>query len=91
MSELGFLVIGLILVIVITFVLTAKAHRNLMSDDMNRISAMEVFGWTVAQTNGRWAVLRVSGDEIKVLGTTEATLRQAIDAAVEIEQNQSGA
>lgn len=91
MSELGFLVIGLILGIVITFVLTAKAHRNLMSDDMNRISAMEVFGWTVAQTNGRWAVLRVSGDEIKVLGTTEATLRQAIDAAVEIEQNQSGA
>lgn len=91
MSELGFLVIGLILGIVIAFVLTAKAHRNLMSDDMNRISAMEVFGWTVAQTNGRWAVLRVAGDEMKVLGTTEATLRQAIDAAVEIEQNQSGA
>lgn len=91
MSEFGFLVIGLILGIVIAFVLTAKAHRNLISDDMNRISAMEVFGWTVAQTNGRWAVLHVSGDEMKVLGTTESTLRQAIDAAVEIEQNQSGA
>jgi hypothetical protein len=62
-----------------------------MSDDMNRISAMEVFGWTVAQTNGRWAVLKDNGGAMKVLGTTEATLRQAIDAAVEIEQNQSGA
>jgi very-short-patch-repair endonuclease len=71
---------------VIAFVLTAKAHRNLMSDDMNRISAMEVFGWTVARSNGRWAVLKDTNSEMKVIGTTQPTLRQAIDAAVQIER-----
>jgi len=89
--EILALTVGGLVGIAVGFVLTAKAHRNLMSDDMNRISAMEVFGWTVAQTNGRWAVLKDNGGAMKVLGTTEETLRQAIDAAVEIEQNQSGA
>jgi hypothetical protein len=80
--EILFLIVGVIGGIVVGFFLTLWFHRSLKVDDMNRISAMEVFGWTVAQTNGRWAVLRVAGDEMKVLGTTEATLRQAIDAAV---------
>jgi hypothetical protein len=53
---------------------------------MNRISAMEVFGWTVARSNGRWAVLKDTNSEMKVIGTTQPTLRQAIDAAVQIER-----
>lgn len=89
--EILALIVGVLVGITVGFVLTARLHRSILADDMDRITAMEVFGWTVAQTNGRWAVLRVAGDEMKVLGTTEATLRQAIDAAVEIEQNQSGA
>ena len=86
MMEILFLVIALFVGIAIGFVLTLWFYRNTLTDDMDRITSIELFGWTVAQTNGRWAVLKDNGGEMKVIGTTQATLRQAIDAAVEIER-----
>lgn len=84
--EILFLAVGLIAGITVGFVLTAKAHRSILADDMDRLTSIELFGWTVAQSNGRWAVLKDNGGEMKVVGTTQATLRQAIDAAVQIER-----
>ena len=84
--EILFLIVGVIGGIAVGFFLTLWFHRSLKVDDMNRITAIELFGWTVAQSNGRWAVLKDNGGEMKVVGTTQATLRQAIDAAVEIER-----
>ena len=84
--EILFLIVGVIGGIAVGFFLTLWFHRSLKVDDMDRITAIELFGWTVAQSNGRWAVLKDNGGEMKVVGTTQATLRQAIDAAVEIER-----
>lgn len=84
--EILFLIVGVIGGIVVGFFLTLWFHRSLKVDDMDRITSIELFGWTVAQSNGRWAVLKDNGGEMKVVGTTQATLRQAIDAAVEIER-----
>ena len=84
--EILFLIVGVIGGIAVGFFLTLWFHRSLKVDDMDRITSIELFGWTVAQSNGRWAVLKDNGGEMKVVGTTQATLRQAIDAAVEIER-----
>lgn len=84
--EILFLIVGVIGGIVVGFFLTLWFHRSLKVDDMDRITSIELFGWTVAQSNGRWAVLKDNGGEMKVVGTTQATLRQAIDAAVQIER-----
>lgn len=91
MGELGFLVIGLIVGVIGGVVIEAKARARVLGDDRGRLDAIEVLGWTVAQSNGRWAVLKTTGDEMKVLGSTQATLRQAIDAATEIEHKAAGA
>ena len=84
--EILLLIVGVIGGIVVGFFLTLWFHRSLKVDDMDRITSIELFGWTVAQSNGRWAVLKDNGGEMKVVGTTQATLRQAIDAAVQIER-----
>lgn len=84
--EILFLVIALFVGIAIGFVLTLRFYRNTLTDDMDRLTSIELFGWTVAQSNGRWAVLKDNGGEMKVIGTTQATLRLAIDAATQIER-----
>lgn len=86
MMEMLFLIVGVIGGIAVGFFLTLWFHRSLKVDDMDRITAIELFGWTVAQSNGRWAVLKDNGGEMKVIGTTQATLRLAIDAATQIER-----
>jgi len=87
--EILFLAIGLVAGLLIGFFLTAKAHRGILADDMDRITSIELFGWTVAQSNGRWAVLKDAAGQMKVIGSTQATLRQAIDAATQIERTAS--
>lgn len=89
--EILFLAIGLVAGLLIGFFLTARAHSSIMADDMDRITAIELFGWTVAQSGGRWAVLKDADSEMKVIGTTQPTLRQAIDAATQIERKATGA
>ena len=84
--EILALIVGVLVGITVGFVLTARLHRSILADDMDRITAIELFGWTVAQSNGRWAVLKDNGGEMKVIGTTQATLRLAIDAATQIER-----
>ena len=84
--EILALIVGVLVGITVGFVLTARLHRSILADDMDRITAIELFGWTVAQSNGRWAVLKDTNSEMKVIGTTQPTLRQAIDAAVQIER-----
>lgn len=84
--EILFLIVGVLVGIAVGFVLTAKAHRSILADDMDRLTSIELFGWTVAQSNGRWAVLKDTNSEMKVIGTTQPTLRLAIDAAVQIER-----
>lgn len=84
--EILALIVGVLVGITVGFVLTAKAHRSILADDMDRLTSIELFGWTVAQSNGRWAVLKDTNSEMKVIGTTQPTLRLAIDAAVQIER-----
>jgi len=84
--EILFLIVGVIGGIVVGFFLTLWFHRSLKVDDIARLSSIELFGWTVARSNGRWAVLKDNGGEMKVIGTTQPTLRLAIDAAVQIER-----
>lgn len=87
--EILALIVGVLVGIAVGFFLTLWFHRSLKVDDMDRITAIELFGWTVAQSNGRWAVLKDTNSEMKVIGSTQPTLRQAIDAAVEIERTSS--
>lgn len=84
--EIPALIVGVLVGIAGGFVLTVKFLRGLQDEDCARLSCIELFGWTVAQSNGRWAVLKDTNSEMKVIGTTQVTLRQAIDAAVEIER-----
>lgn len=84
--EILALIVGVIGGIAVGFGLTVKAHRSILADDIARLSSIELFGWTVAQSNGRWAVLKDTNSEMKVIGSTQTTLRQAIDAAVQIER-----
>lgn len=84
--EILALTVGGLVGIAVGFVLTARLHRSIEADDMDRLTSIELFGWTVAQSNGRWAVLKDNGGEMKVIGTTQATLRLAIDAATQIER-----
>lgn len=87
--EILFLIVGVLVGIVVGFFLTLWFHRSLEVDDMDRITSIELFGWTVARSKGRWAVLKDTDSEMKVIGSTQPTLRQAIDAAVEIERTSS--
>jgi hypothetical protein len=84
--EIPALIVGVLVGIAGGFVLTVKFLRGLQDEDCARLSYIELFGWTVAQSNGRWAVLKDTNSEMKVIGTTQVTLRQSIDAAVEIER-----
>jgi hypothetical protein len=87
--EILALIVGVLVGIAVGFVLTVKFIRGLQDEDCVRLSAIELFGWTVARSNGRWAVLKDTDSEMKVIGSTQPTLRQAIDAAVEIERTSS--
>lgn len=77
--------IGLFLGLVIGFVTTANIARSIATEDMDRLTSLELFGWTTAHTNSRWAVLKHVNGEMKMIGESYPSLRQAIDAAVEVE------
>jgi len=83
--EWVFAIVAFFIGAVFSFVGTANLARNIATEDRDRLSNLELFGWTTAHTSGRWAVLKQTDVGMKVIGTTHATLRQAIDAAVEVE------
>ena len=79
-------IVGLAFGVALGLVITANLARSVATEDMDRLTSLELFGWTTAHTNSRWAVLRQVNGEMKVIGTTHSSLRQAIDVAVEVER-----
>ena len=47
-----------------------QSRQGVATEDMDRLTSLELFGWTTAHTNSRWAVLKQVNGEMKVIGTT---------------------
>mgnify|MGYP000930239308 CR=1 FL=1 len=83
--EWVFAIVAFFIGAILSFVGTANLVKHIATDDAYRLDNLSLFGWTTACTSGRWAVLKQVNGEMKVIGTTYATLREAIDTAIEIE------
>lgn len=85
--EAGFFFIGAVIGMIVGAVAAGRVAHNQFMPDVDRLNTIEIFGWMLAFNDGRWCVLENKpGGEMKVIGTTQATMREAIDRAMEIKR-----